>query len=42
MEREDERDRAIEEGVKRDGGRGRRREKRGQSVDENGLGHLWF
>lgn len=42
MEREGERDRATEERVKRDGGRGRRREEGGQSVDENGLGHLWF
>lgn len=43
MERE--RAREIEQqrrGVKRRGGRGRRREKGGQSVDENGLGHLWF
>lgn len=42
MERECERDRATEGRRKRDGGRGRRREKEGQSVDENGLGHLWF
>lgn len=42
MEREGERARVTEERVKRDGGRGRRREKGGQSVDENGLGHLWF
>lgn len=42
VEREGERDRAIEERVKRGGGRGRRRKKEGQSVDENDLGHLWF
>lgn len=42
MEREGERDRATAERVKRDRGRGRRRERGGQSVDENGLGHLWF
>lgn len=42
MEREGERHRAIDERVKRDGGRDRRRERGEQSVDENGLGHLWF
>lgn len=42
MEREGGRDRATEKRVNGDGGRGRRREEGGQSVDENGLGHLWF
>lgn len=42
MKREVERDRATEERVKRHGGRGRGRERGGQSADENGLGHLWF
>lgn len=48
MEREGERDRATEEKEERakkmEGGAegGRKKGGGGQSVDENGLGHLWF